>query len=194
MSEPYHEVAIEGPRGRAKGFVEGFLAGRGITGRILDAEDEGVAVETLRERVRELLHPAAETVHLLIPGDLVAAVGGAVDQAAASGIPMRVLAVRRIGAARFTFRVATYSRDRGERILARFDRMPEGVRIVPETPLVPRVHPGATASAVYAPAHEYELTGDGLVEGSLEAVLEFRRWCRQDEAIATGRIELIDEG
>ena len=66
MASRYHEVVIEGAKGRSYGFVEGFAVGRGLVGRIYDMEREGFDCESLRERVRELFNPSEETYHLLV--------------------------------------------------------------------------------------------------------------------------------
>jgi len=54
MGTRYHELVIEGPRGWALGFIQGYLRSRGVEGLVLDADrlvsPVAVGLEILRDR------------------------------------------------------------------------------------------------------------------------------------------------
>jgi hypothetical protein len=191
MGRTFVEVVVEGPRGRSRGFVEGYLAGRGLDERLLDAEEEGFDCETLRERLREILHPGEEVLHLLVPAETLDEVREAADAAASRGIVVAIRASRPLVGASFVFSFAAYSPEHGRRVLALLSDLPEGVRLLRERPFEERLDPAARGIEAYSPAHEYEFRGKGTVEGDLEGVLAVRRRLRDESAVRLGRAELI---
>ena len=191
MSSRYHELVIEGPRGWALGFIQGFLRGRGVDGRLLDAEKEGFDCEPLREKIRELLHPAAETSHLLVPEELVPMVREALGDADASARGLVLRHERPIGSARFGFSCAAYSRVDGQRIRDLFENLPEEVRLTAGTQFEETTDPEVQGPGLYAPAHGHEFKGEGGVEGALEGVLAIYRICRGEAMIRLGPAELV---
>ena len=191
MGTVFVEVVLKGPRRRARGFVEGYLAGRGIREPVLDAEEEGFERETLRERLIGVLHPSTRVMHLLVPAPAVQAVREAAQASEARGIPAVVLETREIARASLEFSFAAFSREHGRRLLSLLDGLPEGVRILRDRPFEERIDPGALGIEAYAPAHEYEIRGEGTIEGDLEGVLAVRRRLREEDAIRLGRARLI---
>ena len=66
----YLEFVIQGQPGWTLGFIQGHIRGSGETENAADAGAEGFQCESLRERLRELLQPSFETLHLLVPARL----------------------------------------------------------------------------------------------------------------------------
>ncbi len=191
MPPRHHEVTIAGPRGRARGFVEGYLAGRGaLSGPLPEAEEEGFDAESLRERLSESLHPGSQTVHLLVEERSLDVLREAVGAAGSCGVAIRIVETRPIAGARFEFSLAAYSEEHGRRILGWFERLPGGVRLEPAEPFRVRRDPRASGTEVYAPAHAYELRGEGAVEGDLEGVLALLRLCRDEDLVRVRRAVL----
>lgn len=193
MPHRYREVVVGGPRGRGLGFLEGFFAGRGHGKSLLDAEEEGFDCQTLREQLREILHPKAEWFHVLVPDDRLALVREAVEAAASRHLPLEIHQTRAVSGARFSFSCSVYSREHGQRIRGGFERLPEGVSLQPEQPFEEIIRPGSKGIAVYAPDHQYELRGHGDVTGPLEGVLAVHRFCRDEALIRSSRIESVFE-
>ena len=191
MSERTVEMVVEGRRGWAEGFVEGFLRGRGRSGEVIDAESEGFRVEGLREKMRGVLRPSRDTVHLLVPATLAADVRAAVEAAAASGASAAVLRERALAGARFSFSLRVCSRGHAGRIRGLFETLPDGVALSPDTTFHESVHPDDRGVELYAPAHEYELLGEGAVEGEVAGVVAVYRRCRSEELIAVEPAELV---
>ncbi len=191
MGTAWVEVVLRGSRRRARGFVEGYLAGSGVRDAVLDAEEEGFERETLRERLSGVLHPSARVMHLLVPAPAVEAVREAARAAEARGIPAAVVETREIARATLEFSFSAFSREHGRRLLSLLDGLPEGVRLLRDRPFEERIDPGALGVEAYAPAHEYEIRGEGTIEGDLEGVLAVRRRLRDEDAIRLGRAGLF---
>ena len=190
----YHELVIEGPRGWGAGFVHGFLEGRGSRLEVLDAEGEGFEVESLRERIRELLVPTAEILHLVVPEPLVADIRRAVKSSASRGRAMTIRIEHAVTGIRFRFEFSVYSRQHATRLRRRLEQLPPGARLSQGTSFTETRDPDAGGLELYAPVHQYELRGEGEVEGDLEAVLPIYRFCRDEELVQVSCAELIAAG
>lgn len=191
MAEEFVELVVDGPRGWDIGFVRGFLAGRGLEAPILQAEEEGFACESFAEKAREVFQPGRERMHLLVPRGASALVKEAVTESAARGQAMAVRSERPLAGARFRFFARIFSRVHGERIRRLLTELPEGARAMTGSRWEEREDPDAKGEELYAPVHEYELKGEGAVEGELLAVLDVYRRCREEELIRVERAELI---
>ena len=187
----YHEMVIEGARGQAFGFITGYLAGQGKKGEVFDAEREGFDCEPLRERVRELFRPSADTAHLLVPGSVAPLVRQAVEQAADRGMSLTLHEERRLSGARFAFRFNIYSRVHAARIRSLLEKPPRGASLTAESRFEETLRPEAKGVEAYAPEHDYELAGSGAVEGSVDAVVSLHRRCRTKQLIQLGKLEFL---
>jgi len=190
----YYEMVIEGPRGWGAGFLHGFILGRGSPLAVLDAEAEGFEVESLRERIREILRPTAEILHLVVPGPLVKDVHRAVKAAALRGRGMTIRLEHAVAAVRFHFEFSIYSRQHASRVRRRLERLPAGARLSEGTIFSEVRDPDAAGVELYAPVHQYELRGEGEVEGEMEAVLPIYRSLRDEELVQVSSAELIAAG
>jgi hypothetical protein len=187
----YHELVIEGPRGWGIGFLSGYLSGCGSDQMVLDGEEEGFDVETLREQIREILVPTAEILHLVAPRAVVPHIHRAVKVAASRGRGMTIRHERVLTGASFSFEFCIYSRDHASRLRRRFDHLPPGARLTQGSHFTEVRDPDARGLEMYAPVHQYELRGEGGVEGDLEAVLPIFRLCRDEELVHVFKAELI---
>jgi hypothetical protein len=189
----YHELAIEGPRHQGLGFVLGFMAGRGASGQIVNAEEEGFDCEPLRERIRELLNRSVETVHLLIPSRHIDLVREATTAAAEEGVGLTIVADRKVKEARFEFKLTIYSREHGERIRELFQELPDGVTMTTEEGFREEIRPGDDAElSGYAPVHPYALSAKGVIEGDVAGVLKLYRTCLAEDLIQTQPAQLVE--
>lgn len=192
MPESYREIVLEGPAGSALGFVEGFLAGRGLgAGEVFDAEREGFDCAPLRERLREIIHPSRAAVHLLVPERLAAAVRGGVQEARAQGLDVRLGDERPLRGARFRFRCAAYTPEHAARVRALFEPPPEGLALDPATRFEERREEGADQLEAYAPLHAFVLSGEGAVEGGIAAAVSLYRRLRLEELVELEPLDLI---
>ena len=190
----YYELVIEGPRGWGIGFLHGFLLGYGSPQAVLDAEEEGFEVESLREQIRELFLPTAEILHLVVPAPMVPQVRRAIRAAASRGRAMTIKHERALTGVRFRFEFSIYSREHAARWRRRFEDLPPGARLSKGTIFTEIRDPDGRGVELYAPLHQYELRGEGEVEGNLEAVLPIFRLCRDEQLVQVSGAELISAG
>ncbi len=191
MKTSYLEVVIDGPRGWDVGFVQGYLYGEGNGGRVFDAEDEGFDCEPLREQLKQMLHYESDTAHLLVPSDLSDNVKKAVELSRNVHHAMEIRHERALKGGRFTFSVHIYSKEHAEKIRELFDGLPEGVSLVDSKGFQEKVDPDAKGVELYAPTHDYEMKGEGTVEGDLDGLIQVYRACRDEELIHQSEAELI---
>lgn len=190
MNRNFIEMVIEGPRGKTRGFIEGFLSGRGHGNQVIDAEEEEFDCEPMRERIREMLIPSGNTVHLLVPEDLRDEVDEAIAAAGAWGATLALRQERRVRAARFEFDFRIYSREHAARVKELLARVPEDVTLEAD-PFQETDLPGEESGGAFAPVHAYELRGEGSASGPIEAILPmYRRW-REEELIHQTRLEML---
>jgi hypothetical protein len=187
----YYELVIDGPRGWGAGFLQGFILGGGAGEPPIDAEAEGFEVETLREQIHEILVPSAATLHLLVPADLVPRVRRAVRAAASLGRAMAVRRERVVEKACFRFEFCIFSPEHASRLRRRLEHLPPGARLSAGSGFTEVRDPDARGVEMYAPVHQYEMRGEGEVEGSLEAVLPIYRLCRDEELVKVSGARLI---
>jgi len=183
MAAKYWELVIDGPKGWDLGFLRGYLSGKGLDGNLVDLEEEGFDCEPYREKIRELLNPEQDTLHVAVPEGALDGVTEALGESAAAGRPMTLRHRRPLSGAGFGFSLRVYSREHGARFLAFFRNLPAGARLVEEEPLREKQDPDSKGVELYAPSHDYELTGRGRVEGAFDAVLEAYRFCRREDLI-----------
>ena len=126
MNKDYYEVVIEGHLELAKGFVMGFLAGRGIEGSAFFDEACHIAGEYEAGPLLRLIS-AHNNVSTLIVGaglyDLLAAALNRHPQV----IALNIRKARRVLSAAFTCQFKTYSREVGDKIKEILSCVPEGV-------------------------------------------------------------------
>jgi len=191
MADSYHHLLIEGPRGWTLGFIHGYLRGMGAEAMPLDAEAEGFACEPLRERLREMLDPGREILHLLARDDVLARVRQALADRMAAEHGVEIKEELLIAGARFDFSVHTFSREHAEHIRGLFARLPAGVELTKDTSFEEILDPEATGTHSMAPAHGYELRGEGSAAGTLDGILALHRDCRATELIKERPIQFL---
>jgi hypothetical protein len=193
MAGRFVEVVVEGPKGWDLGFVQGFLKARGVESPVLDAEAEGFDCSGFRERLEELLHPGRERLHLIVPHALETVLREALEASREGPHPLHLVARRAIRGAAFSFSFRIFSREVGARVKALLLHPPEEVLVQWTGPLEERIDPRARGAELYAPAHDYELTGEGICTGSLEGVLVLHRGLQREEPVHLRSLELLED-
>jgi hypothetical protein len=193
VSKRYIEAVIEGSRGWELGFISGFLYARGLGDQFFDAEKEGFDCESLRERLQDLFRRDSGIVHLLLPENLIDIVREAISMSEKAGHPAIIRHERPIQSGRFGFSVRIYSREHAQRIRALFENLPKGLKLTNSSGFKEHIDESAKGIELYAPAHEYELKGEGTVEGELEPLILFYRSCLKEELVNHTELALIGE-
>lgn len=189
MNKDYCEVVIEGHLDLAKGFVMGFLAGRGIEGSAFFDETCRIAGDYEAGPLLRLIS-AHNNVSTLIVGsglyDLLAAALSRHPQV----IALTIKKVRRVLNAAFTCQFKTYSREVGDKIKTILSCVPEGVDGESAFELHEKVDPEGKGHEFFTPLHDYELAGKGRISGSVRGVLDLHERLRRFEVAELGELEL----
>jgi hypothetical protein len=184
----WHELVLEGPERAARGFVAGFLAGRGVHGGGVFGSDVGLAAESLGERVRELL--AAGRHHVFFaPEPLAGALADAVD-AHGHEVGVRVESRRALASASFTFHAEAFDRDSAARIRGALLASPPPSARVEDLEEKEETHADERGVELYAPAHAYTYRVSGRIVGALPAVLELRRRAVTTDFVKVGALSV----
>jgi hypothetical protein len=104
---------------------------------------------------------------------------------------VRLAEERVIRSARFEFSLRIYSREHAARIRELFTALPPGVELTSDSGFKELIDPAAEGAHSLAPAHGYELRGEGVVEGPFEGVLSLHRICRELELIKERPLRLL---
>lgn len=189
MNTSYYEVVIEGNLDLMKGFVMGFLVGRGIEGgAFFDEVCHIGGEETAGPLVR--LISAHDNVSTVIVGaglhDLLVAALNTHPQA----IALRIKNVRRVLSAAFTCHFRTYSREAGDKLKSILGCIPEGVDGKSAFELHEKIDPEGKGHEFFTPLHDYELAGKGRISGSVRGVLDLYHRLGRFEVVELGKLEL----
>jgi len=188
MTKKYYEVAVEGSLDLIRGFVIGFLLGRGIEGEaVLSAEQHVRHGEGLGHLLRHLTR-RGDTSSIIIGegvGLLLQEAFGKANRA----LDLKVLSIREITGAHFDFKFRTYAKQAGEDLKNTFRALPAGVTLQ-GFDCREDVRPEGKGIEAYAPLHDYEIRGSGRVTGDAKAVIDFYDRIEHNELIQLSDIEL----
>lgn len=188
MTKKYYEVLIEGPFDLVKGFVLGFLQGRGIEGEaVFSAERHVKHGAGLGQLLRHLARRGDTSSIIIGEGFgllLQEALGKAKDE-----MDLKILSVREITGSHFNFKFRTYSKKAGEALKTTFENPPAGVALECFE-LEENVRPESKGVEAYAPLHDYEIKGSGRAVGDAKAVIDFYDRIEHTELIELGEIVL----
>jgi hypothetical protein len=185
----WHEIAVHGDEKALRGFVAGFLAGRGrdpesvLFGDALDLE-----LESLGERLRDLLQAGSHVV-LVAPEDVAEPLAGAISRHGRVAA-LRLERSRLITSARVSFRAEAFSEDVSREVRRALLGTVAAGAVVEDLSEKEERHPGAKGVELYAPMHSYVYRVSGRITGEFSAVLEMHRRARSLDFVETGRVHL----
>ncbi len=189
MNERYYEVAIEGKNDLVKGFVMGFLAGRGIEGSVFFDAECHIAGECAAGPLMRLIS-VRDNISVVIVGsglhDLLVAALNRREHI----IPLRIQKVREVLSAAFTCEFRTFSREVGAELKEIVSGIPEGVDGESGFELHEKIDPEGKGVELFTPLHDYELTGKGRISGSVRGVLDLYHRLGRFEVVELGELEL----
>lgn len=185
----FEHWVVEGSPDMWRGFVHGWAAGVAIDALELDrmvvwAEEWDIDVESLRERLVEMIRPGAVT-HVLVRTD---ASEGLRRALASHGGALHLRAATPLAGAHFDFEFEILARPEAAEVRALFEAPPAGIVIAWKQAPVETAEPGG--QGMYAPSHAYRLHGRGTASGDVGGVLSLHLRCRQHERIQQQAIQL----
>jgi hypothetical protein len=180
MSE-WYEVILEGPAQTVRGFLAGFVAGRGSDDGAIFGDDIDLAAESLGERIKALF--AKGSHHALFAREPFATEFEQALERYGPAIEIQVFRHRAVDTGSFGVSVETFSRETAEGIRTLFRQsMANGVRIE-QFVENEETHPEAHGTELYAPMHEYAYSASGHVSGPVRPAIELWRRARQYDCV-----------
>jgi hypothetical protein len=189
MNERYLEIVVEGSVELMKGFVAGFLEGRGVAGDVFFGNDYHVEGENPAGLLLRLTGIRGETCTLIVGAGIHNLLTAALEKRRRM-VPLKVLKVREILDAAFDVAFRTYSREVGKELNDLLDHLPDGVSRESAFKMHEVLLPEGKGVDAYAPLHEYELDGKERISGSVKGVFELYHQLGRLEVAELGDMEL----
>lgn len=168
MSQQFSEVVIDAPFLLVKGFLMGYMQGRGSEIPYFFHRKHGIKHETLGEMVKEVLHLECHT-HLCLPDSIIPAITEALA-AVHDRIRTSIKSEKAIKSASFTFSYHIYSENRSGPCKDVFRNLPEGVELQNYRPAELRSN-SPVGIAEFSTINQYCYEGSGSVTGDFEGVM-----------------------
>ncbi|HPQ43647.1 MAG TPA: hypothetical protein PKZ42_05400 [Syntrophales bacterium] len=171
MNNEYSEVVIEGSLDRIRGFVVGFLEGKGIQGEAIFEEEHHVANESRFGQMMRLIGVRGNRFHLIIETEFFKLLEEALKRRKEE-LALKITSEKKISRASFDFRYRAYTKELGEELMTLFGDLEEGLHMRDYQPKETLLPEGKGVEA-YAPLHEYEIKAAGTISGPVKAVIDF---------------------
>jgi hypothetical protein len=188
MTGKYYEVILEGSYELVKGFVLGYLEGKGIEGEAIFEQDRHIKGEGRLEQLMRMLNVKGDEIRVIIGEGIGLMLREAVERRKA-GLGLKVRSIRLVTGARFNFSYKAFSKEFGEKLKATFADLPSGVELKGYKP-EEIIRPDAKGVEAYAPLHNYEIKASGEVFGPAKEVIDFYDRIEHDELIELEEIRL----
>lgn len=189
MNKNYYEVIVEGSVDLIRGFVLGFMEGRGIKGEAIFEEEQHIKVEGKLTQLIRLSGIKGKRIHIIVGTGFYQVVRDAFMNVQEK-MDLKVVSVREIADAHFGFQYKAFNKELGEELKGIFADLPEGLRIegdyLPEESLMPE----GKGIESYAPLHEYELSARGEIHGPAREALDFYRKLELHDMVELDDIKL----
>lgn len=177
----YYEIIIRGDANVVDAYLKGFLAGRGIKSGFFFSREWPFHLKHVWERLKY----RGEVEHVVCVAGLRQTISGSIDR---SNVDIEVKEMRKIESMSFHFDFKTANRKAGAAIKRALRSLPPGVAIEDLDP-VESVRPDARGAEGYAPLHDYEFEGKGVVTGDVDGVLKMHKRLSGNDSF---RVEDID--
>jgi len=189
MAITFTEIMIKGEPALIKGFVIGFLEGRGDKGNTFVEEEGRIEEDSPLHMIMHFFSGHPHMVPVIAEAGMVESLCKAL-QNRKEEIPAEVISVRDVTSAFFEFEYKTFSEEVGKSLLAFFSNLPSGVRIKAGYQPQEKITPEGKGVEAYAPLHDYELKGSGIVQGEVKETYRF--YCRAGlfEVVELGKLTL----
>ncbi|MDD5723068.1 MAG: hypothetical protein PHY29_04925 [Syntrophales bacterium] len=188
MNKEYCEVVVEGSLDLVRGFVVGFLEGRGIQGEAIFGEDHHVENEGKFGQMMRLIGVKGNRVHLIIGVGFHKLLEKALEKRK-DELALKIISEKKISLASFGFRYRAYTKELGDELMALFGDPPKGLRVKDHKPKE-TVSPEGKGVEAYAPLHEYEVKATGTIYGPVSDVINFYGRAEHHDMVELDSIKL----
>jgi len=160
----YYELIIKGNDDVVFAFLEGYFRGKGVQKGFRFGKDLPIH----KNHFKEFMEYHGQVVHLIVESSLRAGVESAL-RAIGEKFELELRDAHRIRRGYFHFKFKTFNRDIAQQIKRAMRTLPAGAKLTDYDPKE-RIDPEGKGKEGYAPLHEYEFRGKGVIEGEIVAV------------------------
>jgi len=166
-----YEIVIQHKPVVAYGFLRGFILGRNNEEALYRGEDYNISSAHLKQDIADKLGLHGRYSTFVIEESVLGPLTEAI-QLVESDLGISLHKVHGISGLSFDFEVEIFNRDIGKEVLALIENRDDAIQLKGFEP-EEKVEKDAAGAELYAPEHEYELTGSGHAEGPFEKIIEF---------------------
>ncbi|MBN2397159.1 MAG: hypothetical protein JXI32_02165 [Deltaproteobacteria bacterium] len=188
MNKEYCEVVVEGSLDLIRGFVVGFLEGRGIRGEAVFGEEHHVENESKFGQMMRLIGVRGTRFRLIVGTGFLTLLKEALERRR-DELALKIVSEKKISRASFGFRFRAYTRELGGELKALFGSPPDGLQVKDYQPKE-TVLPEGKGVEAYAPLHEYEVKATGTLSGPICGVIDFYGKAEHYDMVELGNIKL----
>jgi len=188
MNKEYCEVVVEGSLDLVRGFVIGFLEGKGIKGEAIFGEDHHVENEGRFGQMMRLIGVKGNRVHLIVGTGFHKLLEKALEKRKGE-LALKVISEKKIRQASFGFRYRAYTKELGDELGSLFGDPPGGLQVKDYKPKE-TVMPEGKGVEAYAPLHEYEVKATGTIYGPISNVVDFYGSAEHHDMVELDSIKL----
>ncbi len=189
MNKTYCEVTLEGSFDLIKGFVLGFLEGKGIEGEAIFEAEHHMENESRFGQLLRFIEGRGNRTSLIVGRGLHDLLRKAIDNRNLTD-EIKIVSMRDIREAYFEFSYRAYSRKLGEELKTLFGSLPPGLRIEKGHGPKETVNREGKGVEVYAPLHEYEIEAKGEIHGPVKEVITLYGEAEHKDMVELGTIKL----
>jgi vacuolar-type H+-ATPase subunit F/Vma7 len=188
MNRKYFELVVEGQFDLVKGFVLGFLEGKGIRQSAMFAREHHVKGDRELKHVLRVLTGKQDQARVLVDENVCQSLGESLANVR-EALPLRLVSTREISGAHAGFTYEAYAKEMGDELKALFVNPPEGVAVA-DYESEEKVEPEGKGIEAYAPLHHYEIKAKGRITGAVGPLIDFYDKLEQNPLVALEEIVL----
>jgi hypothetical protein len=173
VDRAFNEVVFQGKPKVVRAFLSGLLMGSGRQATVYYSFLDGVQHEGKAEKLAEIIGMRSSDCHVIVDADTATWLK-TLSRTIAAETGLGISANRRIRGASMGVHYHAYAKRYEDEIMTLLKDLPAGVKLTGFNREV-RVDPGARGVEAYAPVHEFESAGKGVITGPVDLVIELKR-------------------
>ena len=189
MNKEYCEVVVEGSLELIRGFVVGFLEGRGIQGEAIFGVDHHVENESKFGQMLRLIGIRGNRFRLIIDTGFLELLKEALERRK-DELALKIVSEKKIRQASFGFRYRAYTRELGDELKSLFGDLSDGLKVKEDYKIKETMLPEGKGIEAYAPLHGYELKATGTIYGPVKDVIDFYGSAEHHDMVELDNIRL----
>jgi len=185
----YFAVAFRAKPKIVRAFLHGLTLGAGLDATLFFHFDEGIHDEGRVERLAEKFGLRASDCHVVVDGN-TSALLRKLRKRLAEDAGLEIVSHRKVKSATMAFRYRAFTPRHDQEIRDALDDLPAGVRLR-DFDHATKSDPKSHGMEAYAPSHEFESQGSGVVSGPVDRLIELRRRAADYPLLEVEEIRLV---